>query len=182
MPFFLRAINRENWPEPEDGATIYDLDADALNDLKSSENTMSVWCAETEEDLKNAIVAYLASMDKWVEVEAVEFIAINSTDIENEGIEYEAVPNFTYIKEYENKHRDLIKLKYGSIEKLANLVIKSINEGRDYIVDRGQIREYFTEVVQENKLSSTDIPKGNHKKLKRMLIEIEKEIEERSVQ
>ena len=48
MPFFLRAINRENWPEPEDDATVYDLDADALNDLKTQENTMSVWCADTE--------------------------------------------------------------------------------------------------------------------------------------
>lgn len=178
MPFFLRAINRENWPEPEEHATVYDLDADALNDLKSQENTMSVWCAETEEDLKNAIVAYLASMDKWVEVEAVEFIAINSKDIESAGIEYNKVPNFTYIKEYETKHRDLIKLKYGSIEKLADLVIKSINNGRDYIVDKGQIREMFTEVVQVGKLCSEDIPKGKHKKLKRLLVEIEKEIED----
>ena len=91
---------------------------------------------------------------------------------------YDKVPNFTYIKEYETKHRDLIKLKYGSIEKLADLVIKSINDGRDYIVDKGQIREMFTEVVQVGKLCSEDIPKGKHKKLKRLLVEIEKEIED----
>lgn len=34
MPYYLRAINRENWPEPEDDASAHDLDADALNDLK----------------------------------------------------------------------------------------------------------------------------------------------------
>lgn len=178
MPFFLRAINRENWPEPEEHATVHDLDADALNDLKTQENTMSVWCADTEEDLKTAIVAYLASMDKWVEVEAVEFIAISSTDIDVAEIEYEKVPNFTYIKEYKTKHRDLVRLKYSSIEKLADLVIKSINEGRDYIIDKGQIREMFTEVIQVGKLCSDDIPKGQHKKLKKLLIEIEAEIKQ----
>lgn len=179
MPFFLRAINRENWPEPEEHATVYDLDADALNDLKTQENTMSVWCAETEEDLRVAIVAYLASMDKWVELEAVEFIAINSKDVEDVGIKYDRVPNFTYISEYQTKHRDLIELKYDSIEKLADIVIKSINEGRDYVIDKGQIRELFTEVVKAGKLHSDNIEKSRHKKLKRLIIEIENEMEQK---
>lgn len=68
MAYYLRAINRENWPEPEDKATIYDLDADALNDLKTQNNSLSVWYAENEYDVNNAILAYLASMDKWVEL------------------------------------------------------------------------------------------------------------------
>ena len=42
MPYLVRAINRENWPEPEDNATVHDLDADALNDLKTSDNALSV--------------------------------------------------------------------------------------------------------------------------------------------
>lgn len=179
MPFFLRAINRENWPEPEEHATIHDLDADALNDLKTQENTMSVWYAENEEDLHSAIVAYLASMDKWVELEAVEFIAINLKDVEAAGIKCDKIPNFTYISEYQTKHRDLIELKYDSIEKLADIVIKSIGEGRDYIIDKGQIRELFAEVVQAGKLHSDDIEKSRHKKLKRLIIEIEKEMEQK---
>lgn len=158
---------------------MHDLDADALNDLKTQENTMSVWYAETEEDLCAAIVAYLASMDKCVELEAVEFIAINAKDVESVGIKYDEIPNFTYISEYQTKHRDLIELKYDSIEKLADIVIKSINEGRDYIIDQGQIRELFTEVVQAGKLHSDDIEKSKHKKLKRLIIEIEKEIEQK---
>ena len=179
MPFFLRAINRENWPEPEENATVHDLDADALNDLKTQENTMSVWCAEDEGDLNSAIVAYLASMDKWVELEAVDFIAINAKDVEDAGLKYDKVPNFTYIKEYETKHRDLVALKYDSIEKIANIVIKSINEGRDYIIDKGQIRELFIEVVREGKLHSEDIEKSRHKKLKRLISEIENELVEK---
>ena len=176
MPYFLRAINRENWPEPEENATVYDLDADALNDLKTQENTMSVWYAETEDDLHTAIVAYLASMDKWVELEAVEFIAINTKDIDEVGIKYNAVPNFTYISDYKELHRDLVGLKYDSIEKIADIVIKSINEGNDYIIDKGQIREMFLEVVKAGKLHSDDVEKSRHNKLKKLIIEIESEI------
>ena len=78
MPYFLRAINRENWPEPEENASVHDLDADALNDLKTQDNTLSVWYAEDDEELKAAIVAYLASMDRWVELEEVDFIALDT--------------------------------------------------------------------------------------------------------
>lgn len=176
MPFFLRAINRENWPEPEDNATAHDLDADALNDLKTQDNTLSVWYAESEADLRSAIVAYLGSMDKWVELEVVEFIAIDTQEIENVGIKYNQEPNFTYIKGYEEKHRDLAELKYDSIEKLADIVIKSINEGNEYLLDQGEIKELFAEVVQAGKLTSSAIDKGRHNKLRKLIIQIENDL------
>jgi hypothetical protein len=177
MPYYLRAINRENWPEPEDDASAHDLDADALNDLKTQDNALSVWYAENEDELRKAIVAYLASMDKWVELEEVDFIAIDIKDIETAKIEFDATPNFTYIQDYQDLHRDLTKLKYDSIEKLANIVIKSIQKGQDYIVDRGMIKDLFTEVVKLGKLQSENIDKSRHKKLQRLIIEIEKEME-----
>lgn len=179
MPYFLRAINRENWPEPEENASVHDLDADALNDLKTQDNTLSVWYAEDDEELKAAIVAYLASMDRWVELEEVDFIALDTKDIQDAGIQLENNPNFTYVHDYESMHRDLASLKYDSIEKLADTVIKSIKAGQDYIVDRGRIRELFTEVVQAGKLHSSDIDKSRHKKLQRLIIEIENEIAEK---
>lgn len=177
MPYYLRAINRENWPEPEDDASAHDLDADALNDLKTQDNALSVWYAENEDELRKAIVAYLASMDKWVELEEVDFIAIDIKDIETAKIEFDATPNFTYIQDYQDLHRDLTKLKYDSIEKLANIVIKSIQKGQDYIVDRGMIKDLFTEVVKLGKLQSEKIDKSRHKKLQRLIIDIEKEME-----
>ena len=176
MPYFLRAINRENWPEPEDHATAHDLDADALNDLKTQDNTMSVWYAEDDVELRKAIVAYLASMDKWVELEEVDFIVIDAKDIEDAGIKLIKTPNFTYIQDYQELHRDLTELKYDSIEQIADIVIKSINKEQDKIVDRGMIRELFSEVVKSGKLQSTVIDKSKHKKLKRLINEIENEI------
>ena len=176
MPYFIRAINRENWPEPEDNATAHDLDADALNDLKTQDNTLSVWYAENDDELRKAIVAYLASMDKWVELEEVDFIVIDVKDIEDAGIKLEKTPNFTYIQDYQEMHRDLAELKYDSIEQLADIVIKSINNRQDKIVDRGMIEELFSEVVKSGKLQSTDIDKSRHKKLQRLIIKIENDI------
>lgn len=176
MSFYLRAINRENWPEPEDNASVHDLVADALNDLKTQDNTLSVWCAETDEELDSAMVAYLASMDRWVELETVEFVAIKSEDISAAGIECDEVPNFTYISEYKEKHRDFVALKYDSIEQIANIVIRAINAGQDYMIDQGRIKELFTEVVREGKLCAGDIDKSRHRKLQRLIVQIEEEI------
>lgn len=177
MPYFLRAINRENWPEPEENVTAHDLDADALNDLKTQDNTLSVWYAEDDEELRKAIVAYLASMDKWVELEEVDFVEIDAEDVKAAGIQLEKTPNFTYIHDYENMHRDLASLKYDSIEQLADIVIKSINNGKDLVVDKGMIIKLFTEVVKAGKLKSSDIDKGRHKKLQRLIIEIENKVD-----
>lgn len=177
MPYLLRAINRENWPEPDDEASVKDLDADALNDLKTQDNTLSMWYADSKEELGIAIVAYLASMDKWVELESIDFIVVDLFDIKNLGINVIEVPNFTYIEEYKEKHRDLAELKYDSIEQIADVIIKSLNERNEKILDKGEIRNLFEEVVRAGKLRSCDIQKGNHKKLKRLLIEIEEELD-----
>lgn len=176
MPYLLRAINRENWPEPEEDASVKDLDADALNDLKTQDNTLSMWYADSEDELRTAIVAYLASMDKWVELESIDFIIVDLLDVKNLGINIVNEPNFTYIKEYKEKHRDLADLKYDSIEQIADVIIKSINEGKDRIVDRGEIRSLFEEVVRTGKLKSEDIDKSRHKKLRRLISEIEVDI------
>ena len=176
MPYLVRAINRENWPEPEDNATVHDLDADALNDLKTGDNALSVWYAESEEEIKDAAVAYLGSMDKWIRSEEVEFIAIDTKYIEEATIETFETPNSTYVSSYETKHRDLCGLKYDDIEAVAGIVIKSINSGNDFFLTASEIRELFKEVIGKGLLSSEVVDKNKHSHFRKYVQQLEAEI------
>ena len=177
MPYYVRAINRENWPEPDDNANVHDLCADALNDLKTSENVLSVWYAESKEELNDALLAYLASMDKWISYEEVEYIAISDEDIRESGIEVKDEPNPTYITDYEYKHRELTGLNYDRIEQIAGIMIKSIDKRQDYVVSTSDIRLLFKKVIQDGLINSEKIDKKNHGKFRRYIKEIESEFQ-----
>ncbi len=176
MPYFVRAINRENWPEPEENATVHDLDADALNDIKTGENTLSVWYAESEEDIKDAAVAYLGSMDKWIKSDEVEFIAIDTKYIAEATIEIFETPNPTYVSSYETKHRDLCGLKYDDIEAVAGIVIMSINNGKDFMLTAQEIRDLFKEVIAKGLLTSDRVDRDRHSHFRKYVQQLEKEL------
>lgn len=177
MPYYVRAINRENWPEPEDGATVHDLDADALNDVKTSENALSVWYADSDSEINDAAIAYLGSMDKWVRDEEVDFVAIDTSFIEEATINVFENPNETYVSTYETKHRDLCGLKYGDIEAIAGIVIKAISERKDFILTATEIRALFKDVVSKGLLKSDSIDKQRHGRFRTYIKGIEEELQ-----
>ncbi len=176
MPYYVRAINRENWPEPEDSATVQDLDADALNDVKTCENSLSVWYADSDKDITDAAIAYLGSMDKWIRDDEVEFVAIDTSFIEEATIDVFETPNETYVSTYETKHRDLCGLNYRDIEAIAGIIIKAICQRKDFILTSPQIRDLFKDVVSKGLLKSESIDKGRHGKFRTYIKNIEDEL------
>lgn len=176
MPYYVRAINRENWPEPEENEKVFDLHADVLNDLHTSNNMMSVWYAENEEEIPEAELAYLASMDKWVKEEEIEFIVIDKETVDEKGIEVIPSLNFTYVSSYAEKHRDFYNLTFGSIETIAEIVMISINKRMDRIVTQTEIRDLFANAVKRGLINSSIISKEKHGALRKYLKKIEEEI------
>ncbi len=187
MPFLVRAINREYWPEPDERdikARVLELNSDALNDFfKTSDNKMSFWYAEDNTDVDEAILAYLGSMDKWVvmekrgEFERQEFILLPEDKIPS-GIEIQKNPNHTYIKDYEIRHRDLANLNVRLINELAALFIKTLDNNNGMkAVSKTHIKSMFIKAVKENKITSSNIPKSDNGALRKYISAIEEEIE-----
>lgn len=176
MPYLVRAINRENWPEPNEDFQVCELDADALNDLKTTENKLSTWYAEDEKDIDAAILAYLGSMDKWVKQEEKEFIFIDTKDITVNNIKIVVEPNDTYIKDHEELHRDLACLQLMDIENLCGEFIQVLNNGNLVVKTKQEIRELFKEAVKSELICSKVINKDKHGALKKYIKGIEAEI------
>jgi hypothetical protein len=176
MPYLIRAINRENWPEPDELTDIGDLIADALNDITTTDNKLSVWYADNQDDIYNALIAYLGTMDKWVTNDSIDYVAIDMNDIKEIGLPILEEKNTTYISGEDIRHRDIAELNYTSIENISKIIIKCINEGRDYIADTGVIKELFIKAVKENKISRDVIDKSRHKKLFNYIKDIEEKL------
>lgn len=176
MPYLVRAINRENWPEPDENVQVCELDADALNDLKTTENKLSTWYAEDEKDIDDAILAYLGSMDKWVKQEEKEFIFIDTKDIIINNIKIIDEPNDTYIKDHEELHRDLACLQLMDIENLCGEFIQVLNCGNLVVKTKQEIRELFKKAVKSDLICSETIDKTKHGTLRKYVKDIEREI------
>lgn len=158
-----------------------EIDADALNDIASCENTLSFWCADNSDDIDNACLAYLASQDKWISskkadriIEEQEFIVIDEQDIKNADIISVKEPNDTYVTSYKDKHRDLQELTVRSIKKMVEIILDTLKKPDGFILlSKEHIDKLFSEAVHNGLISSEDIDKSRNGKLKAYIKDIE---------
>ena len=178
MTFYIRAIHREYWPEPNELSDIKELDSDAFSDLNTKDNKLSFWCADDTNQIDEAIVAYLASMDKWMALDEAEFIAIDSSIIQPCNFIICNQPNFTYINAYKSKHVDFCDLNLDSLETLSKKIIDSLDK---YFIlkDQNEIKEMFLNVLKKGLLKSENISKENHGKFKKYIKQLEDSLEKK---
>ncbi len=117
MPFLLRVVSKPKWMRPEwmDPA---DVPADALADLKSGGNKLSVWRVEADRSNLHVVLTAIASnrerLDKldYTLIDEGVISAIPIALIEADGISPHTSANVTL-------HRDLAELTVARISKLA---------------------------------------------------------------
>lgn len=124
MPFFLRKIGKAKWNKN----TVTDaLQSDALADLKTSSNTLSVWLVKDDKsNLEQVITALISSCDRFSHC---DYVLIDINLVTNIGIKYEENEGKTPYIVANQWHRDLIELTVDKIFDLAK-VIEPLEKGR----------------------------------------------------
>lgn len=97
---------------------------DAISDLRTTDNNLSVWKADSEEDIEDAIVALALNRDA---VEKIIYILIREEDLAKLEIEISdkkagKAPGLR--DSILNKHRDLIELDFWRIGFLAEYMLR----------------------------------------------------------
>jgi hypothetical protein len=157
MTLALRFINSDlNWEiTPEDKMWLLDdeIPADPLSDLKTKNNTLSVYFINDDKaDLTRCVSAYASARDKIVEIHCVIFDVRIVQELKIEIHQSEG----NLSDEYVNKiHRNLIQL---SSQKLVNLAIRIINENETYEFTRDQVYRLIHESLEKNWLDPNKIP------------------------
>lgn len=137
------------------------INGDTLSDLRTTDNSLSVWKADTSEDLNDALVALALNRDK-VDKIAYCFLdetILNRIEIQLSGEKQGAGPGLDSV--ILSKHRDLIDLDFWRLGYLAEYMLSLLNDTNNQkVISRLNVKHLLVDYKDAGKI---DITKMNPK-------------------
>lgn len=136
---------------------------DTISDLRTTENKLSVWKADSQEDIEDAIVALALNRD---DVSKIIYILIQEEDLNKLEIEVsdKEPGKAPGLKEsILNKHRDLIDLDYWHLGFLAEYMLRLAKDEKYRIIQsRSDVMKLLIRYKNEQRI----MPENMSEKLK----------------
>lgn len=161
MPAFLRALQRGRW---RPAADVFGLRADALLDLRTRRDTLSVWLVADSESNLPDIVAALAAQRQHLQ--ELDFVLLPEPAVQDLGIQAVATPGDTAVASARDLHRDLTGLTVGNIVDLARLIHLS---GQPRRASKLEVRTILAGAITSGALSLDGLPPSLRASLERPL-------------
>ena len=134
MAYLLRKIRKNRWYKTEELTWLPEdeLQADALDDLRTKSNELSVFHVNQDISNLNRVVAALAiSFD---DPSNFDFALLNEETMSEMGIKWKKSPGALSDKEVNDWHNDLYELSDSRLLELARTIkAKAIIDRRDYM-------------------------------------------------
>lgn len=130
---------------------------DAISDLRTTNNTLSVWKADSEQDIEDAIVALALGRDK---VQTLNYLLIDEGELERMEIQISSdVPGDIkgLDEQIRKKHRDLIEMDYWRIGYLAEYMIGLVNKGEFMSCTKKNIKALLEKYKSSNKIATDNM-------------------------
>jgi hypothetical protein len=153
VPFLLRAIRKAKWyrENPDLQWFIQDeLQADALYDLKTENNTLSVWHIVDDHSNKEQIVTALAATRQYAT--QFDYFLIQEYFIHEINIKISEVVGDSPDRMINSWHRDLIELSAEKLMRLAKTIQLNAEIGR---IPSPDIRRSLAQAMLAARLDST---------------------------
>ena len=149
MPFVLRNIRRSKWYGSAENPWLPegDLGADALLDLKTEGNKLSVWRVDDNESNRDRVITALAANRDGFS--NVDYVLLDEHLFSQFGIRIEDSPGETPDEEANCWHCELVEL---SVYKVLYLV-KAIRETKRVRVAERDIKRWLLEAVDSRRIS-----------------------------
>jgi hypothetical protein len=145
MPAFLRNITNPKWVRPA-WSTDEDIPADALTDLRSTNNELSVWAITTEvTDVSLALTAFAsarANLDK------LDYVLIDEGIPQSVSIRVDTCEGLTPCSSANHLHRNLAQLTVRKVSSLA-VAIMALDKKR---VTEKQVKTMLVEALNKGAL------------------------------
>lgn len=128
MPQYLRSIRHGRWAPPQwTGTRHNDLQAEALKDLSTVDNRLSVYRADSEQDIDRIVIALAATRDN---LQNVDYAVFDDAEFQGIGIQIEpsfGVPPAGMVNKL---HHDIFKLTARQVAALATIIASGRIERR----------------------------------------------------
>ena len=151
MALLVRKISRGKWPD--NPCSINCLQADAISDLRTQGNTLSVWRVENLNEIDEAVLA----LEKKKKTERIETITIVWEDEEvflKKGITVnDTVEGDTVVTDLRPKHRDLSDLSYDSLGVISEIIMNSLNSSNTKRIPRQDVKKILVNAYKNDRIS-----------------------------
>ncbi len=166
MPLLLRSATLSRWVDIDDEINIEDIDADAITDLRTTKNRLSMWLiSDDKKDMDNAILALATNRD-GIEKMSVFFVELNEVE---KCFSIQNTPGQSPFIDVNSSHRDVCGLTHKGLGKLAGICLNSVKNSNWEEISKNRIKEMIKNAIQEKRLTR-DLVK------KKLQDNIEKEI------
>lgn len=162
MPLLLRKIRKSKWYKNDSVPWLEkdEIQSDALGDLVTSSNTLSVWLVDDDQsNLEQVIVALASGCDN---ISNFDYALLNVDLVLNVGIKIKTKEGLTPYTRANQWHRDLVELTTNKLFKLAEAMFGDSDRER---VTEKIVLKLIKDAVQNGQIDKTKLSTGIIKKL-----------------
>lgn len=151
----IRKVSLAKWKGCLENDADY-ISADAVTAcLRTTGNSLSVWRADSEEEINCALLALAASLQR---LDAIEYVILNEDDLKagNLGIENTEVD--IPVNTPKELHHDIINLDHSALRTVANLIKKEVSENKHARLSRSQAKNILIEAIKKDFIKKERLP------------------------
>lgn len=153
--YYMRKISRGKWPEESRiaQATLEDIQADTVtNELKTDQNTLSLWEANNPEEIDDVFVALASNLD------SIGTMCIVKIDEERlRGFTIDNQLGDTPAIEINAKHHNVTGLNYVNMGRVIQEIVGSLADNGLERRTKGQMRKLLVDAYKKGKLDMDKI-------------------------
>jgi hypothetical protein len=162
MSFLVRKINKAKWFQINITESD-DVSADALtNDLKTTNNSLSVWRINELGELNEAILAIVSNLDH---LETIDVVLFSTELVESLQLDTTTTPGLTPVEDLKDKHVDIANLNYSKLGMISRAIVADLRQSMTHRFTKGQLKTILLEAIQGNRISIELLNEGISKKL-----------------
>lgn len=151
MDYIARKITRNKWDT--DNKTSNKIKADALGDIRTTLNTLSVWeCESSREDLAEIALALAASFER---LDKVDIIYVPKGKLEN--FEMKRTLGETPVEGLRSRHIDIIVPDIYSLCQVAEIFAEVYRAGQVVRFTEKQVKNIIQTAIDNHRLSKSDL-------------------------
>jgi len=153
MTILVRKIAENKWPKQQ--CAMQNICGDAVTDLKTSNNTLSLWAIKSIDDLDSAILA-LAASSKTSHLEKIFIVWFSDEDLQgnvNNIVFDRDVLGDTIVQDLANTHVNLSVITYKTLGELSAFIIDKISSSEQYtIATRNKVKSLIRDAYYSNRI------------------------------
>lgn len=163
MSILVRKINRAKWPNDRCG--IKKIRADAITyDLKTRDDSISVWRINSKEEVDEAIVALASNCDS---ISKIDVVLMEEQHLKRRKVRIDDnIIGDTPYTSFNEKHCHIHELNIKSLATVAKHIgQRLLLNGTFYRRTAGQVKRLLIKAIEDDKLLVSELSDGIHNKI-----------------